>query len=130
MPSIFGSELRARFGGYKPSRIDHARASRAREGACVCGLPVAEHFDADNRKLTCEEAAAALAHEDDAMTTCPTCGESFLSWQAGDHECQKTRGTCDVCRGEIPADAPLPVLPDGSVVCSTTCELNWYEARR
>ena len=28
-----------------------------RPGRCVCGLKVAYHFDADNRKQNCEEAA-------------------------------------------------------------------------
>lgn len=27
-----------------------------RSGTCVCGVPVIRHFDADNRKLSCEQA--------------------------------------------------------------------------
>jgi hypothetical protein len=57
MSSIFASELRARFGGYKPSRIDHARAVRAREGRCLCSVELKFHFDESNRKISCEDAA-------------------------------------------------------------------------
>lgn len=29
-----------------------------RAGTCICGVPVIRHFDAQNRKLTCEQAKA------------------------------------------------------------------------
>jgi len=32
-------------------------------------------------------------HEDDAMFTCPDCGEVMLHWQAEDHVCS----VCELC---------------------------------
>jgi hypothetical protein len=101
MASIFGSELRARFGGYKPSLLDHSRAHRLRDGLCLCGLPVAEHFNDDNQKLSCEAAAEARQHV-----------------------------TCDVCRQPIAATQTTKTLADGTLICSERCELDFYEARR
>ena len=41
--------------------------SSKREGACVgCGRPVAEHFDARNRYLTCEQLGPATPAVDDS----------------------------------------------------------------
>lgn len=136
MPSIFGHELRARFGGYRPSSIDHARAHRTREGNCLCGLSVACHFTPDNHKLSCENARARVEqsleerHRAARQTAPPYVVREQLMAATRAIGNPQQRPTCDVCRGEIPADAPLPALPDGSVACSTTCELNWYEARR
>jgi hypothetical protein len=60
MASIFGRELAARFTGYKPSQ---AKQADPRGGVCVCGRPVRAHFTLDNRKLSCEQTAAADVYE-------------------------------------------------------------------
>lgn len=61
--SPIARELAARFAGYRPSRINHGEAIRVRAGLCVCGRPIADHFDATNRKHSCETIAQLWADE-------------------------------------------------------------------
>lgn len=114
MASIFGSELRARFGGYRPSRIDHARAVRAREGNCLCGVPVAAHFDDDNVKVSCENARAKFEAR---IETPRAIANPPLE-------------TCDVCLNQIPATQTTKTLANGTLLCSERCELDFYDMRR
>ncbi len=46
-------------------RVEQRRVRREQFGLCVCGCPIAWHFDDDNRRLACDDPAvldARLAH--------------------------------------------------------------------
>ena len=55
---ITARELRSHFSPLVRTRVA-MRPFRGRDGVCLCGRPVAEHFDAANRKRSCGELATA-----------------------------------------------------------------------
>lgn len=44
-------------------RAKTSKAHRRRSGRCVCGVLVAQHFDAQNRKLSCSEVGRLVGFE-------------------------------------------------------------------
>ena len=47
-------------------------------------------------------------HEDDTLTTCPTCGDVYLYWQAHDHVC-RVRGWSDFPVEEYDEASPTAI---------------------
>lgn len=54
----YAADVARRGGDPAFAQLARVRAASYRDGSCICGKPVADHFDRQNRKLTCDEVAA------------------------------------------------------------------------
>lgn len=55
----YAADVERRGGNPQFAQLARVRSASYRDGDCsACGLPVADHFDKRNRKLSCEEVAA------------------------------------------------------------------------
>ena len=102
---ITARELRSHFSPLVRTRVA-MRPFHGREGICLCGRPVAEHFDESNRKRTCEELAAASQ-----PATAPT--SEYLARAVG---IESLTITPDAMRGHFVAHAVILDLQPTQIV--------------